>query len=50
MTVNFINESHFLYDKSNLIKETFIKINKIVLIYGSINYFVAKKKKTKYLK
>ena len=44
LTVNFINESHFLYDKSNLIKETFIiEINKIVLIYGSISYFAERK-------
>ena len=48
MTVNFINESYFLYDKSNLIKETFItEINKIVLIYGSISYFAERKQENK---
>ena len=36
----YINESYFLYDKSDLIKETFITaINKKVSIYGSISYF-----------
>ena len=36
----FINESYFLYDKSDLIKETYITVlNKNVSIYGSISYF-----------
>ena len=36
----FINESYFLYDKSNLIKETYIfALNKRILRYGSICYF-----------
>ena len=49
--VNFINESYFLYDKSNFIKETFItEIKKIVSIYGSVSYFGKKKAKTKYFK
>ena len=40
LTVNFINESYFLYDKSNFIKETFItEINKKILIYHFISYF-----------
>ena len=40
LTVNFMNESYFLYDKSNFIKETFItEINKKILIYRSISYF-----------
>ena len=35
-----INESYFLYNKSDLIKETFITaLNKKILIYGSISYF-----------
>ena len=47
----FINESHFLYDKSDLVKETYITaVNKKILIYGSISYFNKKKQKTKYLK
>ena len=51
LTVNFINESCFLYDKSNFIKETFItEINKKkILMYGSISYFV-KKQKIKYFR
>ena len=44
LTVDFVNESYFLHDKSNLIKETFItELNKTVLIYGSISYFAEKK-------
>ena len=40
LTINFISESYFLYDKSNFIKETFMmEINKIVSIYGSVSYF-----------
>ena len=41
----FINKSYFLYDKIDLIKETFITaLQKKILIYGSISYF---NKKTK---
>ena len=37
---DFIEESYFLYNKSNLIKESFITdINKLISIYGSISYF-----------
>ena len=40
---NFINESCFSYDKSNLIKKTFITaINKQVSLYGSFSYFSGK--------
>ena len=36
----YINESYFLHDKSDLIKETFITaLNKKVSIYGSVSYF-----------
>ena len=39
-TKNFINESYFLYDKSNLIKKTFVSaINKQLSLYGSFSYF-----------
>ena len=42
--VHYINESYFLYDKHDLIKETFITgLNKKILIYGSISYFNKKK-------
>ena len=44
LSVNYINESYFLYDKSDLIKETYItELNRKVLIYGSISYFNKKK-------
>ena len=37
---HYKNESYFLYDKSDVIKETFISaLNKKILIYGSISYF-----------
>ena len=40
LTFGFLNESYFLYDKSNLIKQTFVtKINKLLSIYGCISYF-----------
>ena len=40
LTTNFVNESYFLSDKSELIKETYIrKLKKKILIYGSISYF-----------
>ena len=49
--VHYINESYFLYDKNDLIKETFITaLNKKILIYGSISYFNKKKQKMRYLK
>ena len=39
-TKKFINESHFLYDKSNLIKKTFTSaIQKQLSLYGSFSYF-----------
>ena len=39
----FINESYFLYNKSNLIKNTFITtINKQLSLYGSFSYFSGK--------
>ena len=37
--VYYINESYFLYNKSELIKETFITVlNKKLLVYSSISY------------
>ena len=40
---NFINESYFLYGKSNLIKNTFVTaINKQLSLYGSFSYFSGK--------
>ena len=42
-TKDFVNESYFLYDKSNLIKKTFVTaINKTLSIYGSSSYFSGK--------
>ena len=42
-TKNFINESFLLYDKSNLIKKTFVTaINKQLSLYGSFSYFSGK--------
>ena len=43
-TKNFINESYFLYDKSNLIKKkTYITaLNKQIALYGSLSYFSGK--------
>lgn len=39
-TVSLVNESYFLYDRSNLIEPTFItEINKLISTYGSISYF-----------
>ena len=39
-TRNFINESYFLYDKSNLIKKTFLSaVQKQLSLYGSFSYF-----------
>ena len=38
LTVSFVNESYFLYDKSNVIAQTFItEINKLIPLYGSIS-------------
>ena len=42
-TKKFINEGYFLYDKSNLIKKTFVTaINKQLNLYGSFSYFSGK--------
>ena len=39
LTVSFVNESYFLYDKSNMIEETFItEINKLISVYDSVSY------------
>ena len=39
----FINESYFLYDKSNLIMKTYVTaLNKSVPTYGSFRYFQGK--------
>ena len=39
LTVSFVNERYFLYDKSNMIEETFItEINKLISVYDSISY------------
>ena len=48
----FINQSFFLYHKSNTIKKTFITVlNKEISIYGSLSFFSGKKKlKSKKLK
>ena len=36
----YINESYFLYDKNDLLKETFITaLNQKISIYDSISYF-----------
>ena len=46
-----MKECNFLYDKSGLIKETFIgALNKRILIYGSIIYFIKKKTENKICK
>ena len=43
---NFLNESCFLYDKSNLISDTFITAsNKKISIYGWFSYFQGKTEK-----
>ena len=43
LTKNFINEGYFLYDKSNLIKKTFVTaINKQLNLYGSFSYYSGK--------
>ena len=40
---DFIRESYFLYNKSNLIEESFItEMNNLMSIYGSISYFSRK--------
>ena len=46
LTTNFVNESYLLYDKSDLIKETYItELNIKILIYSSISYFNKKTEK-----
>ena len=40
LTVSFVKESYFLYDKSNMVEQTFItEINKLISVYNSISYF-----------
>ena len=40
LAVSFVNESYSLYDKSNIIEQTFItEINKLISVYGSTSYF-----------
>ena len=42
----YINESYFLYDKNDLLKETFITaLNQKISIYDSISYFNKKNRK-----
>ena len=42
-TKNFINDSYFLCDKSNLIQKTYITaLNKQIVLYGSFSYFSGK--------
>ena len=43
----FINESYFLYDKSNLIKETYYCTKEKNINNSSVSYFNKKKKKRK---
>ena len=44
---DFLKESYFSFDNSNLIKESFItEINKLISIYGSSSYFGEKINKT----
>ena len=46
-TKQFINESYFLYDKSFLIRKTFVTaINKIISIHGSLSHFQGKTAET----
>ena len=43
---SFVNESYFLYDKSNLMKQTSVtEINKLLSIYDSTGYFDKKRYK-----
>ena len=43
ITVGFLNESYFFYDKSNVIEQTFVtEINKLISVYGSISFFNTK--------
>ena len=43
LTVGFINESYFLYDKSNVIEQTFVtEINKLISVYGFLSFFNTK--------
>ena len=40
ITGGSINESYFLYDKSNVIQHTFVtEISKLISVYGSISFF-----------
>ena len=40
LTVSFVNKSYFLYNKSNMINQTFrTEINKLIFLYVSISYF-----------
>ena len=40
---NFVNESYFLYNESNLVLDTFITaLNEKISIYGSFSYFQGK--------
>ena len=42
-TKHFVNETYFLYDESNLIKQTFVTaINKTLSLYGSFSFFSGK--------
>ena len=41
-----VQDSFFLYDKSNLIKKPFIaELNKHIALYGAISYFAEKEEK-----
>ena len=43
ITVGFLNESYFFYDKSNVIEQTFVtEINKLISVYGFISFFNTK--------
>ena len=43
ITIGFINESYFFYDKSNVIEQTFVtEINKLISVYGFISFFNTK--------
>ena len=40
ITIGFINKSYFLYNKSNVIEQTFVtEINKLISVYGSTSIF-----------
>ena len=43
ITVGFLNESYFFYDKSNVIEQTFVtEINKLISVYGFLSFFNTK--------